>query len=78
VSILGGSATNRLERIIDHKIDRIRAGSLRDITEQDCFTQKKFLPKVLYPELEYAPFAIDHGNLSPRNIIVDSEYNVTG
>jgi len=33
---------------------------------------------VLYPELEHAPFAIDHGDLAPLNIIVDSEYNVTG
>ncbi len=32
---------------------------------------------VLHPELEDMLFAIDHGDLSPPNIIVDFEYNVT-
>ncbi len=33
---------------------------------------------MLHPELEDTPFAIDHGDLLPLNIIVDSEHNVTG
>jgi hypothetical protein len=40
--------------------------------------QKALLDQVLYPELKHAPFAKDHGDLAPLNIIVNSEYDVTG
>jgi hypothetical protein len=76
--IIGGTATEYFSRIIDNKFRRVRNGHLPFITEQDCFDQKSLLPKVLHPELEDTPFAIDHGDLSPLNIIVDSEHNVTG
>jgi hypothetical protein len=36
------------------------------------------LSTFLRPELEDAPHAIEHGDLSCRNILVDSEYNITG
>jgi hypothetical protein len=45
---------------------------------KDCIDQQELLCQVLDPELEHAPFAIDHGDLAPSNIIVDAEYNVTG
>ncbi|CAD6446730.1 e5bd8db2-c2ee-4f87-83e1-d4eaa3249300 [Sclerotinia trifoliorum] len=73
-----GSATAYFSRIIDDKFRRVPNGHLPFITEQDCFDQKSLLPTVLHPELEDMPFAIDHGDLSPLNIIVDSELNVTG
>ncbi|MCJ1251339.1 hypothetical protein MMC30_008571 [Trapelia coarctata] len=73
-----GTATEYFSRIIGNKFRRVRNGHLPFITEQDCLDQKSILPKVLHPELEDTPFAIDHGDLSPLNIIVDSEHNVTG
>jgi hypothetical protein len=76
--IVEGSATEHFTRIIDNKFPRVRNGHLPDITERDCLKQKRLLPKVLHPELEGAPFAIDHGDLSPSNIIVDSDHNITG
>jgi hypothetical protein len=76
--IVEGSATAYFSRIIDNKFRRVRNGHLPFITERDCFNQKSLLPMVLHPELEDTPFAIDHGDLSPLNIIVDSEHNVTG
>ncbi|RJE19161.1 Phosphotransferase enzyme family [Aspergillus sclerotialis] len=53
-------------------------GRLPEITEQDCFDQRNILSDILYPELDDAPFAMDHGDLSPQNILVDSEFNITG
>lgn len=76
--IVGGPATKYFSRVIDNKITRVRNGRLPDITEQDCLDQKSLLSRVLHPELENAPFAIDHGDLSPLNILVDSDYNITG
>jgi hypothetical protein len=64
--------------LVDNKLHRIRNGQLPEITEQDCFDQKGLLHRLLYSELENAPFAIDHGDLAPQNMIVDSEYNITG
>ncbi|KAL2018161.1 hypothetical protein VTK56DRAFT_1186 [Thermocarpiscus australiensis] len=71
-------ATQYFERIIDNKVRRIRNGFLPEITVQDCITQKQLLSTILRPELEDAPYAIEHGDLSSRNIVVDSEYNITG
>lgn len=65
-------------RIIRNKISRVRNGRLSNISEKDCFDQNDLLPLMLLPELEHAPFTIDHGDLSPANILVDSEHNVTG
>jgi hypothetical protein len=76
--IVGGTATQYFWRLTRNKLRRVRNGQLFGITEQDCFDQKNLLHQVLYPELEEAPFAIDHGDLAPLNIIVDSEYNITG
>lgn len=73
-----GTATEFFSRIIDNKFRRVRNGLLPLITEQKCFDQKSLLSKVLCPELEDTPFAIDHGDLSPLNIIVDCEHNITG
>jgi aminoglycoside phosphotransferase (APT) family kinase protein len=36
------------------------------------------LSDVLLPELDGAPFAMDHGDLAPQNIIIDAQHNVTG
>lgn len=65
-------------RIINHKIRRVRSGFLPEITEQDCFNQMNILSDVLLPELDDAPFVMDHGDLSAQNILIDSEHNVTG
>ncbi|KAK5988186.1 hypothetical protein PT974_12326 [Cladobotryum mycophilum] len=72
------TATEEFERIIDSKVRRIRNGRLPELTEKDCFDQKYRLPGVLYPQLNEAPFAMDHGDLSPRNIIINSEQKITG
>ena len=74
----GGTATDHFSRMIDNKLRRVHNGDLPFLTTQDCLTQKALLPSVLHPELENAPFAIDHGDLSPLNIIVDSDHNITG
>ncbi|KAF1935922.1 hypothetical protein EJ02DRAFT_360414 [Clathrospora elynae] len=73
-----GAAAQYFSRLIDNKLRRAGDGKLDGITVQDCFDQKVLLDQVLYPELEHAPFAIDHGDLAPLNIIVNSEYDVTG
>ncbi|KAF1993222.1 hypothetical protein P154DRAFT_625607 [Amniculicola lignicola CBS 123094] len=73
-----GTATEYFSRLTSNKFRRVRNNQLPGITEQDCFDQQSLLPQVLYPELEVAPFAMDHGDLAPMNIIVDSEYNITG
>jgi aminoglycoside phosphotransferase (APT) family kinase protein len=36
------------------------------------------LSNVLLPELDEAPFAIAHGDISPQNILIDAQHNVTG
>jgi hypothetical protein len=76
--IARGSAIAYFLRIIDDKFRRVRNGHLPFITKRDCYDQKSLLLIVLHPELEDTPFAIDYGDLSPLNIIVDSKYNVTG
>jgi aminoglycoside phosphotransferase (APT) family kinase protein len=38
----------------------------------------KILSNVLLPELDEAPFAITHGDISPQNILIDAHHNVTG
>jgi hypothetical protein len=78
LTVAGGTATQYFSRLSSNKLDRVHGGKLPGITVEDCLDQKGFLDHVLHPELEHAPFAIDHGDLAPPNIIVDSEYNVTG
>ncbi|KAK2805082.1 hypothetical protein FQN50_006327 [Emmonsiellopsis sp. PD_5] len=72
------TATEHFSRIIENKIRRVHNGLLPGISEQDCFDQRNILSDVLLPKLDNAPFAMDHGDLSPQNILVDSEFNVTG
>ena len=76
--VTGGTATEYFSRLTNNKLLRARKGQLPGITEQDCLDQKSLLDQVLHPELENAPFAIDHGDLAPQNIIVDSSYNIKG
>jgi hypothetical protein len=78
LTITGGTATQYFSRLTDNKLSRVRSGRLPGITVQDCFDQRSLFSQVLSPELEHAPFAMDHGDLAPLNIIVDSEHNVTG
>lgn len=75
---LGITARDHFMRIIQNKIRRVRSGLLPEITEQDCLDQMNILPGVLFPELDGAPFTLDHGDLSPQNILIDAQYNVTG
>ncbi|OAQ59494.1 phosphotransferase enzyme family domain-containing protein [Purpureocillium lilacinum] len=72
-----GNAVQHFERIIENKIRRVRDGFLPDLTENDCIDQKDRLSAVLHPDLTHAPFAIDHGDLAPQNIIADSDYNIS-
>jgi hypothetical protein len=74
----GGNATQYFSRLTENKIRRVRSGQLSDITEQDCLIQETFLHQVLDHEPKELPFAIDHGDLAPLNVIVDTEYNITG
>ncbi|KAF1807964.1 hypothetical protein P152DRAFT_517924 [Eremomyces bilateralis CBS 781.70] len=71
-------ATNFFSRRIDNNTYRVRNGRLPDITEQVCIHQRSLLPQVLFTKLEGAPYALDHGDLAPQNIIVGLEYNITG
>ncbi|KAE8353701.1 kinase-like domain-containing protein [Aspergillus coremiiformis] len=70
--------THHFMRIIQNKFRRVRSGLLPEITEQDCLDQMNILPGVLLPELNKAPFAMDHGDLSPQNILIDAQHNITG
>ncbi|KAF2844424.1 hypothetical protein T440DRAFT_484210 [Plenodomus tracheiphilus IPT5] len=72
------TATQYFSRLAANRLHRVRSGNLPGITVQNCFDQETLLEQVLNPELEHAPFAIDHGDLAPLNIIVDSKYNITG
>jgi RIO-like serine/threonine protein kinase len=72
------TATQYFSRLTDNKFIRVRNGTLPDLSIQDCVDQKDIVSQILHPELEHAPFAMEHGDLSPSNIIVDSQYNVTG
>ena len=74
----GGSSLKHFTRIIQNKTRRVREGLLPEITEQDCSDQMNILSNVLLPELDEAPFAIAHGDLSPQNILIDAQHNVTG
>jgi hypothetical protein len=76
--IAGGATAQYFSRLIDNKLRRARNGKSGGIIVQDCCDQKALLDQVLYPELNHAPFAIDHSDLAPLNIIVNSEYDVTG
>ncbi|KAF1913309.1 hypothetical protein BDU57DRAFT_351133 [Ampelomyces quisqualis] len=73
-----GTATQYFSHLLASRLSRVRNGNLPGITVQNCLDQEKLLYQVLCPELEHAPFAIDHGDLAPLNIIVDSRHNVTG
>jgi RIO-like serine/threonine protein kinase len=76
--VVGRNATEYFSRLTQNKLRRVRSGELSGITEHDCLNQEKFLHQVLRDEPEQLPFAIDHGDLAPLNIIVDSEHNITG
>ncbi|KAJ0423275.1 kinase-like domain-containing protein [Aspergillus carlsbadensis] len=73
-----GSARTHFSRIIQNKTRRVREGLLPELTEQDCSDQMHILPTVLLPELDDAPFAIAHGDISPQNILIDAHHNVKG
>ncbi|KAJ5414891.1 hypothetical protein N7509_000225 [Penicillium cosmopolitanum] len=74
----GGSSLKHFTRIIQNKTRRVREGLLPEITAKDCSEQMKILPDILLSELDEAPFAIAHGDLSPQNILIDAYHNVTG
>lgn len=74
----GGPASQYYSRLIENKLRRVGDGLLTELTEQDCLEQQALLPQVLYEELEDTQFAVDHGDLQPQNIIVDSNYNIRG
>ncbi|KAJ5674688.1 uncharacterized protein N7477_004622 [Penicillium maclennaniae] len=73
-----GSSLKHFTRIIQNKTRRVREGLLPEITEQDCSDQMEFLSDAVLLELDEAPFAIAHGDMSPQNILIDEQNNVTG
>jgi hypothetical protein len=42
---------------------------------QDCLDEYWLLNKVLFPGLDEAPAALDHGNLDAHDITVDADCN---
>lgn len=72
------TATDHFTRIIQNKFHRVHRGLLPEITEQDCSDQMNLLPSVLLPEVDGAFITLDHGDLSPQNILVDAHHNITG
>ncbi|KAM5451766.1 hypothetical protein MaudCBS49596_003594 [Microsporum audouinii] len=74
----GGSALEYFTDKVDQKIIRICQGRLPELEVNHCLHLKCVLPEVLHPELDNAPSFIEHGDISARNIIVDSEYNIKG
>ncbi|EEQ29480.1 uncharacterized protein MCYG_02299 [Microsporum canis CBS 113480] len=75
---LSGSALEYFTDKVDQKIIRICQGRLPELEVNHCLHLKCVLPEVLHPELDNAPSFIEHGDISARNIIVDSEYNIKG
>lgn len=73
-----GAATKFFSRLKENKLRRVSNGQLPHITEQDCLNQERLLRQALHPDMEHAPFAMDHGDPGPLNIIVDSDHNVMG
>jgi hypothetical protein len=45
-----------------------------------CLAHRALLRYVVHKTLEFEPsiFSVSHGNLAAHNIIVDSDYNITG
>ncbi|KAI9891145.1 MAG: hypothetical protein M1814_002988 [Vezdaea aestivalis] len=74
----GGDSSTFCKRLIENKITRVRRGMDTEISEQDCFDQRSLLGQVLHPLLEEAPFAINHGDIKPSNIIIDAKLNIAG
>ena len=78
ISSLGKiTSTEHITRVIQNKVVRIRKGTLPELTEQDVSEQMDILPSVLRPELDTAPFAVDHMGFGMHNMIID-EGNLTG
>ncbi|SPQ25402.1 10de04a2-fcb5-4ae7-99f3-c83f92eb1240 [Thermothielavioides terrestris] len=74
------SALAFLTRVVDGKIMRALTDEKPVFTPRDCFVHRALLPHVVHDALESEPsvFAISHEDLAAHNIIVDSEYNITG
>ncbi len=74
----GNTSLIYLTNIVDKKTARVRSGHLPGIRVEDCLDLRDLLGDVVHGELNNAPFFIGHGDLSPENIIVDSDFNITG
>lgn len=78
LTTIGGSTLDFLTDAVDRKIIRVYRNQLPETSLEDCLILRALLPKVVHEELNHAPFLISHGDLSSNNILVDSDYNVTG
>lgn len=67
-----------LTNTIDRKILRVATGKQTGLNLRDCFLQRALVRHAVHHALESSIFAISHDDLAAQNIMVDSEYNITG
>lgn len=72
------SAKEYVHGKISRKIDRALNNKYPGGDVKGCYEQQSLANTYLIPELDGSPYTLIHGDLSPNNIIVDSEYNVKG
>lgn len=63
---------------MNNRLRRVSNNDFPDLVEKDCWKQQALFPQVLDSELDNAPSAMDHGDLKPANIIVDSKLSIVG
>ncbi|KAK4144498.1 uncharacterized protein C8A04DRAFT_36498 [Dichotomopilus funicola] len=80
VASVGSSTYECLCQTVDRKIMRVVDGKEPSITIIDCLEHRALLQHAVHRSLEFEPpiYAISHEDLAARNIIVDSDYNITG
>ncbi|KAK4041596.1 hypothetical protein C8A01DRAFT_14662 [Parachaetomium inaequale] len=82
VSRPGASTLTFLTTVVDGKV----MNAAREVDKEpapgvrDCLIHRALLRYVIHKTLEFEPsiFSVSHGNLAAENIIVDSDYNITG
>ncbi len=72
------TATAYFERLIENRRTRVSEGKLPGLSLQDCLDQHTLLDQVPGAEGEDTTLAMDHGDFTPGNIIIDDEYNIQG
>ncbi|KAH6634783.1 hypothetical protein B0J18DRAFT_461933 [Chaetomium sp. MPI-SDFR-AT-0129] len=80
VASVGPSTSEYLIQTVDQKIMRVVSGKEHSSSIIDCLKHRALLRHAVHRSLEFEPsiYAISHEDLAARNIIVDSNYNITG